>query len=77
MLVPLTLEPHPKKNNVTRIWGPFGPQSCHGLPKHESVTYLATHVTHIRTTIKYDVSEQVVRNSLERQHHIKLGTYKN
>ncbi len=62
------------KTDVTRIWGPFGPQSRHGLPKHESVTYLATHVTHIRTTIKYDVSEQVVWNRLERQHHIKLGT---
>ncbi len=40
----LTLEPHPKKLTLLTSWGPFGPQSCHGLPKHESVTYLATHV---------------------------------
>ena len=63
----LTLEPHPKKLTLLA-------SGVHGLAKHESVTYLAIHVTHIRTTIKCDVSEQVVWNSLERQHHIKLGT---
>ncbi len=47
----LTLEPHPKKLTLLASWGPNGPQSCHRLPKHESVTYLAIHVTCIRTTI--------------------------
>ena len=35
--VELTLQPHPKKLTLLASWGPFGPQSCHGLPKHESV----------------------------------------
>ena len=38
----LTLKPHPKKLMLLvscMSWGPFGPQSCHGLPKHEYVTY--------------------------------------
>ncbi len=56
----LTLEPHPKNLTLLASWGPFGPQSCHGLRKHESITYLATHVTCIRTAIKYQTDNKII-----------------
>ena len=67
MLVPLTLEPFSKLLTLPVFWGPFGPHGSHGLPIHEYVTYMTTHVALIRTATKYAISMQSMWNRFERQ----------
>ena len=65
--ITLTLEPFSKLVTLIVFWGPFGPHCSYGLPIHEYVTYLTTHVAVIRTATKYAISMQPMWSSFERQ----------